>query len=82
MWSETRAMVKAQGVSVTEQSREDGKGTITGKMADGKDVTVSLDAENPDVTAVSIRVGTIPDRKTAEDLQRALARRVGVRLSI
>jgi hypothetical protein len=82
MWKETQAMVKAKGVDVAEQSRENGKGTIKGKLAGGKDVTVNLAAENPQVTNVSIRVGVVPDREAAEDLQRALARRVGVKLPI
>jgi hypothetical protein len=69
-------------VDVAEQSRENGKGTIKGKLTGGKDVTVNLAAENPQVTNVSIRVGVVPDREAAEDLQRALARRVGVKLPI
>jgi Protein of unknown function (DUF3568) len=79
-WQEAQAMVEAQGVAVKEQYRENGNATIKGLLADGKDVTVSLDAEGPEVTNVAIRVGTVPDQEAAENLQRALARRLGVKL--
>jgi hypothetical protein len=82
MWGETLAMLEDQQVGIVETSREEGKGTIKGKTVDAKDVTVNLSVQGTENTSVAIRVGLVPDRQAAEDLQRALAHRVGVELPL
>lgn len=82
MWSETMGLFKNQQIGIIEQSRNEGEGTIKGRRADGKDVTADLSVQGTQNTKVSIRVGLIPDRTAAENLQRALARRVNVSLPL
>ena len=82
MWSETLGLFKNQQIGIIEQSREEGEGTIKGRRAGGKDVTADLSVRGTQNTKVSIRVGLIPDRAAAENLQRALARRVNVNLPL
>lgn len=82
MWSETMGLFKNQQIGIIEQSRNEGEGTIKGRRADGKNVTADLSVQGTQNTKVSIRVGLIPDRTAAENLQRALARRVNVSLPL
>lgn len=82
MWSETMGLFKNQQIGIIEQSRNEGEGTIKGRRADGKDVTADLSVQGTQNTKVSIRVGLIPGRTAAENLQRALARRVNVSLPL
>jgi hypothetical protein len=82
MWSETLGLFKNQQIGIIEQSRKEGEGTIKGRRADGKDVTADLSVQGTENTKVSIRVGLIPDRGAAENLQRTLAHRTKVSLPL
>ncbi len=51
-------------------------------LPDGKDVSTELSVQGYEDTKVAIRAGLSPDRTAAENLQRMLARRVNVSLSL
>ncbi len=82
MWNETRTVFRHQRIAITGQRKEEGRGTLKGKTVEQREVTVELFSHRAKDTAVTTQVGAIPDRKAADGLQRLIARRVYVVLSI
>lgn len=73
-------MLKQQNVRIQETRKNEGQ--VNGQLVDSTEVVMTLATQGVDNTAVSIRVGKIPDQAAAENLQRALAKRLDVNLPL
>jgi len=82
MWTETLNLFRQQQIGVITQYRAEGEGTIKGRRADGDNVIAKLVVQGTENTQVSLRVGLVPDRVAAENLQRQLAGQIQVQLPL
>lgn len=75
MWGETTTLLRDQRMAITEQLKEEGRGTLKGKTVEQQEVTVELSSHGANDTAVTTQVGPVADREAANVLQKAIARR-------
>jgi len=75
MWDETTTLLRDQGIAITGQLKEEGRGTLKGRTVEQQEVTAELLSHGANDTAVTTQVGPVADREAANVLQRAIARR-------
>ena len=78
-WDATNAALKNLEISISKSSNQKPKGSIDAVRKDGKQVAVSLKDRGQGVTTISVRVGLVGDKSSAEKVHDEIARVAGIR---
>ena len=78
-WDATNSALQNLQISISNSTNEKMKGTIDAVRRDGKKVIVNLKDRGQGVTTISVRVGLLGDRSSAEKVHNEIASVSGVR---
>jgi Protein of unknown function (DUF3568) len=78
VWKASEDVIAEMEMKVTRKSIDnmDRNRFLKGKMKDGKDFEISLEAKAPDVTVVKVRVGIFGDETGSKKIQDAIAQKI------
>jgi len=77
-WKASEDVIADMQMKVTRKSIDnmDRNRLLKGKMKDGKDFEINLEAKASDVTVVKVRVGIFGDEAASKKIQDAIAQRI------
>jgi hypothetical protein len=77
-WKASEDVIAEMEMRVTRKAIEnmDRSRLLKGKMKDGKDFEINLEAKAPDVTVVKVRVGIFGDEAASKKIQDAIAQKI------
>ncbi len=77
-WKASEDVIAEMGMKVTRKAIEnmDRSRLLKGKMKDGRDFEINLEAKASDVTVVKVRVGLFGDEAASKQVQDAIAQKI------
>jgi len=78
-WDATNSALQNLQISISNSTKGNTKGTIDAVRKDGKKVLVSLTDRGQGVTTISVRIGLLGDRSSAEKVHDEIASVSGIR---
>lgn len=77
-WDAANGALANLKIGVTSSFRNETKGTIEAVQKDGTKVVLNLKDKGQSVTSISVRVGILGDRKSAEKIHNVIASEAGL----